>query len=153
MHHWIKWILGIVAGLLLFGLAFVFFFSHRENTAVFEQADTLSETSPSVQSTQTPDSPTTSPESFVEILPEDCNKECSTFQTSPDQYNYCRNVCGFSTSDSPVPITPPKDTKLRQDIEQKDTAIKEGNLSGCEAITDSNLRKACQVRVTEDLLD
>lgn len=88
---------------------------------------------------------------FLEILPSDCQNECSVFSSQPDKERYCRNVCGLTTdapdsgSASPAPY--------QESIEQKDAAIKNRDLGACSEIKDVNLRKSCEVRVTEDLLE
>lgn len=153
MQHWIKWILGITS-LLLLGVGTYFLVSSEKEAAVFEQMnqgeeEDLEEETSTLES---PDlaSPTTLP--FIEVLPSDCNNECTAFQTSPDQYAYCRSVCGLS-ADPLRPTPQPTDPKLQKDIERKNEAIKESDLSKCEAITDTSLRKSCQARVTEDLLE
>lgn len=87
---------------------------------------------------------------FLEILPSDCQNECTSFVSEPDKERYCRNVCGLATetpgddSDSTVPY--------QESIERKDAAIKNQDLGACSEIKDTNLRKSCEVRVTEDLL-
>lgn len=150
MHRSALW-LTLISCLTLGGI--IFLTLQQEGGTVFEQKNQENklESTKEDPSEETVTPTSTSP-SFVEILPIDCTNECTAFETSPDQYVYCQNVCGLS----PDPATSAPtltDPNLSKDIEQKDTAIKEGNLSGCDAITDKSLRKACQVRVTEDLLE
>lgn len=84
----------------------------------------------------------------------DCSDECIAFKQDLNRYTYCRSVCGLSLTEaeSLVPVQP-TDPELKQDLARKDQAVKEHNLAGCEEITDESLRKSCQVRVTEDLLE
>lgn len=87
-------------------------------------------------------------------LPFDCSDECLSLKQDADRYTYCRSVCGFSLTD-PTSGTAVKPTNpsLEQDIERKDTAIKNRDLAACESITDEQIKKSCQIRVTEDLLE
>ena len=150
MHRSALW-LTLISCLTLGGI--IFLTLQQEGGTVFEQKNQENK----LESTKEDPSeetitPTSASPSFVEILPIDCTNECAAFETSPDQYVYCQNVCGLSPD--PATSTPTlTDPNLSKDLEQKDTAIKEGNLSGCDTITDSTLRKTCQVRVTEDLLE
>ncbi len=137
--------------LVLLGGSTYFFLVNKPEAAVFEQEDNLFEEEPSTSSVPSPEDATTH---FAEILPEDCTNECSTFQSSPDQYVYCRSVCGLplTSLENSSPVQP-TDSSLEKDLQQKNTAIKENDLSKCEAIKDTQLKKSCQVRVTEDLLE
>lgn len=153
MRRLALWLI-LISFLALGGIVY-FFLLQKEGGIIFEQNSPTSDTfdTQSIDNSfQTPTSQTPLPTTFVEILPADCTNECTTFQASPDQYVYCQNVCGLSPDPS---ASTPKltDPKLSQDIDKKEAAIKEGNLSGCDTITDSTLRKTCQVRVTEDLLE
>ncbi len=140
-----------VAVLTLLAGSIYFFLMDKPEVAVFEQEEDLLEEDSSESGVPFPEDVTTH---FAEILPEDCTNECSTFQSSPDQYVYCRSVCGLplTTLENSSPVQP-TDSSLEKDLQQKNTAIKESDLSKCEAIKDTQLKKSCQVRVTEDLLE
>ncbi len=88
-------------------------------------------------------------------VPIDCSNECTAFPQASDQYTYCRSVCGLSPVDPDHPELPSPsiDPSLDQMIRQKDEAIKNRDLAACRTIPDDNLRTACEVRVTEDLLE
>lgn len=151
MHRPTLWL--VLIGFLTLGGVTYFLLSQREGGIIFEQNNQGNEIeSVEEEFSKETTTPALLPQSLVEILPTDCANECAAFQASPDQYVYCQNVCGLSPNPS---ASTPKltDQKLSQDIDKKEAAIKEGNLSGCDAITDSTLRKTCQVRVTEDLLE
>lgn len=151
MPDGIKWILGITS-LLLVGVGMYWFlsqepaviFMERVNESAIEMPEIINHPQASSEASPTP--------AFIEIQLRDCTNECSTFQHSPDQYVYCQNICGLSP-DPTLPAPQPNDSILSKDIQQKNMAIKESDLVGCEAITEAALRKTCQVRVTEDLLE
>lgn len=93
---------------------------------------------------------------FGEIsVPTDCSNECALFPEQSDQYAYCRSVCGLSPIDpeKPEASRSPVDPSLEAMIRQKDEAIRLRDITLCQKIADSNLRTACEVRVTEDLLE
>lgn len=93
---------------------------------------------------------------FGEIsVPTDCSNECALFPDRSDEQAYCRSVCGLSPIVSEESETPPSpiDSSLEAMIRQKDEAVRLRDLSACQKIADSNLRTACVVRVTEDLLE
>lgn len=94
--------------------------------------------------------------SFSELsVPTDCSNECVAFPKSSDQYAYCRSVCGLSPVESEMPVVPqsPTNPSLERMIQQKETAVQKSDLALCQTIADENLRTACVVRVTEDLLE
>lgn len=140
-----------ISVLTLLGGSVYFFLMNKPEAAVFEQEENLLEEDFS-ESTILPSEEATP--RFTEVLSEDCMKECSTFQSLPDQYVYCRSVCGLPLTalENSSPVQP-ADSNLEKDLQQKNTAIKESDLSKCEAIKDTQLKKSCQVRVTEDLLE
>lgn len=139
-------------GVFLLGGGLYFVLIRPSATKVFEGDNEVSEepsqeVSPSPAASEMPAATT-----FIEVLPADCADECSTLQSSPDQYAYCQSVCGLSPD--PAALMPkPSDPNLSQNLERKNEAIQGSNLNKCGEITDTNLRKACEVRVTEDLLE
>lgn len=93
---------------------------------------------------------------FGEIsVPTDCSNECALFPERSDQQAYCRSVCGLSPIDpgKPEALRSPAEQSLEEMIRQKDEAIRSRDLALCRKIADKNLRTACEVRVTEDLLE
>lgn len=144
------WIIGFLA-FIFCGMVVFFLFSKNQTSVIFEQT-TDQEVLPPNRDTPTHhvDTPQVANQVFREILPTDCTNECQVFEKSPDEYVYCQNVCGLTPVHPPTAIT---NQSLEQDIQQKNTAIREGNLSGCETIKDAALRKNCQVRITEDFLE
>lgn len=93
---------------------------------------------------------------FGEIsVPTDCSNECALFPERSDQQAYCRSVCGLSPIDpgKPEVLQSPAEQSLEEMIRQKDEAIRSRDLALCRKIADKNLRTACEVRVTEDLLE
>lgn len=141
-------------GFILLSAGVYFVFIHQPDQTVFEQSSETSEADPKTLTPQTSLPTNQTPSTFLEVLPTDCSQECTNFALTTDQYAYCRSVCG-------LPLTPPDETTevkttdpaLSKAIQQKDEAIKNQDLSQCNNITDTNLRKACQVRITEDLLE
>lgn len=148
-------LLLIGLGLLLLAAGVYFLVIRESEQTVFEQIPDTEEAHPGLAPPQTtlPTDKTSLP-TPLEIMPEDCTKECAPFPVNSDPYIYCRSVCGLPLS-SPDTSTETKatDPALSKAIQQKDEAIKNRDLSQCNEITDANLRKACQVRVTEDLLE
>lgn len=91
---------------------------------------------------------------FFDITSEDCQSECVNLAEKSDTYTYCRNFCGLSFE--PSPIGESKTTgqsTLNEAYTLKEEAIQKKDLSLCADIRDANIRKSCEVRVTEDLLE
>ena len=153
MQRRTMWIIGFLA-FILCGIVAFFLFSKNQTSVIFEQATDQEVLSPGGDtSTHHIDTPQVSDQVFREILPTDCANECQTFENSPNEYVYCQNVCGLTPANPSNLPTSIANQSLEQDIQQKNTAIQEGDLSNCETIKDAALRKNCQVRITEDLLE
>lgn len=148
---WTKLLL-IGLGLTILGFGAYLFFAPNQAATVFESEEKEEELSELTEDSSPVLPETSSSPPLIEILKEDCDQECANFRESADQYTYCRSICGLSAE--PLSPTPqPTDPNLSKDIERKHEAIKESNLSKCETIADPSLRKSCQTRVTEDLLE
>jgi hypothetical protein len=109
----------------------------------------------------------------ITIGPSDCDNECSKFKKEAE-LEYCRQVCGIETyydysesddegqdessdengNDSNDSSGDCDDEKgLEKDYCLKDNAIDEGNFRMCDLISDAGIKKTCQNRITEDLLE
>ena len=87
----------------------------------------------------------------LEITKEHCDSQCEFFTHDPTNFKYCSEVFGISPIEN---ISDCKDKKdLERDYCQKDLAITKMNVSLCDPITDANIRKTCQKRINEDLLE
>jgi hypothetical protein len=93
-------------------------------------------------------------QTFLDIAPQtDCTNDCQEYQSDQEKYNYCRSVCGFTVEDGVVKLPTSNDPVLSQDYQTKEAAISEKNIEKCGEIKDGNIKKTCQARVTEDMLD
>lgn len=93
-------------------------------------------------------------DSFLDILPSDCDNECKNF-TDPEDLTYCKQVCGIATEDE----TTKKDSceaiedDLQRDYCFKNLAISKTDPKICDQIFDTNIKKTCVNRITEDIVD
>lgn len=85
--------------------------------------------------------------------PIDCRNECTDFEGDTERHDYCRTVCGLSIEEGTLQTPVSGDPTLSEDYRLRDAAIKNRSLGTCGEISDTNLRKSCEVRVTEDLLE
>lgn len=84
------------------------------------------------------------------ITREDCNNECATMD-SADKKTYCKQVCGLTDTISAE--TCDDLSGLDKDYCLRDKAIEEKGLQKCAEIQDSGIKKQCQNRISEDLID
>jgi len=87
---------------------------------------------------------------FQEITRDNCDSECEDF--SGADLEYCQQVCGLK----PVLENPTgceEKYGIQKDYCLKDLAVSKKDFQICEQIADANVKKTCQNRVTEDLLD
>lgn len=140
--------------LVIIGLAFFFL---PERTSVLDLGSEQT-TEPSV-ATETeqkgnkgiPGDSNFSDNTFLEILPGDCTNECGSFTENTYERQYCQSVCGLTVAGSGISET--SAAPYQESLERRESAIKNQDLGACAEITDTNLRKSCEVRVTEDLLE
>lgn len=91
---------------------------------------------------------------FLDVSKSDCNNNCKDF-SDPEDRKYCVQVCGLE------PIK--KETKKKkdcsdlQDLEKdycfKDLAINKNDIKTCSEIEDTDIKKVCQNRITQNLLE
>jgi uncharacterized protein YxeA len=90
---------------------------------------------------------------YIHVTPLDCERECEPYQYDEKELAYCRNVCGLSddtTSDN-SDCDSLKD--LAKDYCLKNQAIGKKDLSICDSISDTNVKKTCKNRIQEDILE
>jgi capsular polysaccharide biosynthesis protein len=87
------------------------------------------------------------------ILPSDCDNECSKFQKK-EELEYCQQVCGISVN---TENNTPSDCKIASGLQKdyclKNLAIKNEDFKLCDQINDSGIKKACNNRITEDIIE
>lgn len=105
----------------------------------------------------------------------DCDKNCQKF-TDQREKIYCQKVCGLPLDDPDEEVDYPEDSeddefsdinenesenqadceklvKIDRDACLKDKAIKDRDFNICDQISDSQIRKTCKNRITEDILN
>lgn len=139
----------------IIGTSFLFY-SNKKNTLDFslnqyesQSSNSGKYSSPPAEFLPSTNETTPSESAFLEILPNDCQNECTSFSLEKEKERYCRNVCGLAVENNDVTL----DAPYQESLERKDTAIRNRDLGACSDIVDANLRKSCEVRVTEDLLE
>jgi|GEM_PF-5931268 len=95
---------------------------------------------------------------YLDLPPEACTNECTLYPAASEEERYCRTVCGLSEEAPEGSGTnPSSDEKTAapyaESVARRDEAIRENNLGKCATITDAAIRKSCEVRVTENLLE
>ena len=164
MKKLIIYILVILTGFVL--AFFVFQKLHPRKT------NTLIPQSPAKEQSTAPNNPvssentTTAPEEStpaqsaapsVEVKPLDCDKGCEKYTTAND-LEYCQEVCGLSATkanDSPNSATSgcSDKTALQKDYCLKDLAIAKNDFKLCAEIQNAPIKKTCQDRITQNLLE
>jgi hypothetical protein len=88
------------------------------------------------------------------VTSKDCDKNCDKWKDNVDDLRYCQEVCGI------IPATQ-KESKdecanldgLEKDYCLRDVAVSKTDISVCEEIKDTRVKKVCKNRVVEDLLN
>lgn len=84
----------------------------------------------------------------------DCENECVDFKNNESNFEYCQKICGFIQIEK-------KESKgecenlsgSKKDFCLRDVAVTKKDFDICEEIEDSEIKEACQNRITEELLD
>ena len=88
---------------------------------------------------------------LLDILQNDCDNQCVD-KKDTDDYKYCLNICGFSSSSQSVDCGEISN-EFDRDTCYKNQAIKEKNAGVCNDISDSRLKDNCKDRVIEELFN
>jgi len=127
------------------------------NAAQFDQQNTGIQSQQSSNTTQdsshdTSPNPGTHGNSLTTIKPYQCDDKCVSFADDKKFLKYCQEVCGLS----PIPIEKNAQCDIQNDLEKdyclKNLGVNKKDLTVCEKIQDSGIKKTCKNRITEDLL-
>lgn len=107
----------------------------------------------------------------ITVTPSDCDKGCEKFKKE-EELEYCQQICGITTyydyseDESQDEFSEENDenndelendcnneTGLQKDYCLKDNAIDEENFKLCDLISDSGIKKTCQNRIMEAILE
>ncbi len=92
------------------------------------------------------------PQEVPEISESDCENECETYQDNSEKLLYCQEVCGLKKSKVPADFCDGK-TGSEKDYCWKDKAVGAQDFEICEKISDARIKKTCQNRIAEELLE
>lgn len=89
----------------------------------------------------------------ISVNPPDCDNECSNFKKD-DELEYCKEVCGLSALEkTEKPDGCENKSGIQKDYCLKDLGIEKKDFKICEQISDSGIKKTCQNRITEDIME
>lgn len=94
----------------------------------------------------------------IEVSPKDCDNDCSKYKKSSEK-EYCQEICGTKTffEDAEESGGSSGDCASEKGIQKdyclKDIAVGNKDFKTCNEISDKNIKKSCQNRITEDLLE
>lgn len=93
----------------------------------------------------------TEEDTFLQVLPQDCDNECKSYQQEED-VTYCKQVCGLVEVKKEATGCDAKED-LEKDYCLKDEAIAKADPKICDKIEDGKVKKTCKNRVLEDIVD
>lgn len=94
----------------------------------------------------------------IEVKPADCDKDCSRFKKDNEK-EYCQEICGTTSyfEDAEEEGGSSDDCNDEKGVQKdyclKDIAVGNNDFKACEEISDKNIKKSCQNRITEDILE
>ena len=91
---------------------------------------------------------------FLDVSKSDCDNNCNDFSDKED-LKYCQQVCGITGIKKDVKEKKGCDALegLEKDYCLKDLAINKRDIKICGEIEDTDIKKVCQNRITQDFLD
>lgn len=89
-------------------------------------------------------------DAFLDITRENCENDCKGFEDQEDT-DYCKQVCGLVVLEKKENCDGLED--LEKDYCLKDLAISKTDTKICKKIDDKNIRKTCENRIMEDIVD
>ncbi len=81
----------------------------------------------------------------------DCDNECQNFKDNVKNLTYCQEVCGLSLTKNDANCE--NKTSLEKDYCLKDLGIAKKDFKICDQIQDSEIKKTCKNRITEDIIE
>lgn len=89
----------------------------------------------------------------ISVNPSDCDNECSNFKKD-DELEYCKEICGLSALEkTEKPDGCENKLGIQKDYCLKDLGIEKKDFKICEQISDNGIKKTCQNRITEDIME
>lgn len=88
---------------------------------------------------------------LASITNQHCNDNCKAFATDLDIFEYCEKVCGISPDKKVSNCDGEKE--IQKDYCLKDLAVSKKDASICSKINDINVRKTCNNRLMEEILE
>jgi hypothetical protein len=85
------------------------------------------------------------------ISAKDCDNECQNFKNNAKNLTYCQEVCGFSLVKNDSDCV--SKTNLEKDYCLKNLGIAKKDFKICDQIQDAGIKKTCQNRITEDIIE
>ncbi|MDO8529607.1 MAG: hypothetical protein Q7S18_02980 [bacterium] len=120
-----------------------------KNSESNPDANVTDESKNSVEDTKAP---------IITITSKDCDNDCSKF-TKDNEKEYCQEICGTKTyfedaNDSGGDSSDCGDEKgIQKDYCLKDIAVGNKDFKICDEISDSEIKKACKNRISEDIIE
>ena len=90
---------------------------------------------------------------LLDITKKDCADNCANFKKDKKNLQYCQQRCGLSPKTTTTSSGCDSLKDLEKDYCWKDLAISKTDLTICEKISDDGIKKTCQNRIAEDILD
>jgi hypothetical protein len=112
--------------------------------------NTTPEEQKSSEATTPQENNTEEQKSGTNISSDDCDNECASYSGS--QLEYCQQVCGLAAPQQNASDNCDNLSGLNKDYCLKDLAVSKKDYKICNQIQDSNIKKTCTNRVTEDLI-
>lgn len=81
----------------------------------------------------------------------DCDNECQNFKDNAKNLTYCQEVCGLTPIKNDTDCA--NKTGLEKDYCLKDLGIAKKDFKLCDQIQDVGIKKTCQNRITEDIIE
>jgi cytoskeletal protein RodZ len=91
----------------------------------------------------------------ITVSPTDCDNGCSKFEKDTE-LEYCKQACGISAASQTakeIPANCEEKNGLQKDYCLKDLGIANKDFKICDQIQDDGIKKTCQNRITEDIIE
>jgi hypothetical protein len=126
--------------------------SPTENTQETTQLDSV-ESNIYNQDVQQNQTTVPAKDSYLSITSADCDSQCEFFKDNQQSLEYCNQVCGLTSQTEATKKDCNELSNIEKDYCIKDEAVSKKDLALCDKIKDSNIKKTCQDRITEDIIE
>ncbi|HWQ59938.1 MAG TPA: hypothetical protein VN420_02215 [Candidatus Fimivivens sp.] len=90
---------------------------------------------------------------LANVSNDQCQSACKAYANDLSLLEYCQQVCGLAPIKTVTSSDCSKKSGIQKDYCYKDLAMTRQDISVCDKIKDTNIKKTCSTRITQDIIE